>query len=81
MKYQERIKLTSGQQKALERVFDSCRHNCETCELAVSCEKLYSRFVFCNVVDPTRENERPSVAYLPQFDFPNGRKIPHRIGI
>ena len=80
MKYQERIKLPPMQQRALERAFDSCRHDCETCELRSACDTLYARFVFHNTVDPTSEPERPSLGYLPEFSFPFGRKVAHKIG-
>jgi hypothetical protein len=78
MKYQERIKLRPMHQKVLDRVFESCRHNCETCELRFYCEQLYSKFVITNVADPVDvPGGPPSPEVLPSLGYPSGRKIPH----
>ena len=79
--YKERIKLSPMEQKALDRVFDSCRHNCETCELKWACDRLYAKFVTSNVIDPVEiPGGPPSPERLPSLFSPTGRKIPHMAG-
>jgi len=79
--YKERIKLAPMEQKALDRVFDSCRHNCETCDLKWACDKLYAKFVITNVSDPVEiPGGPPSPERLPSLFSPTGRKIPHMAG-